>query len=275
MYRGRSHPHEHGYGHGHGHGHGPTRTEACRYCLQDAEFSDELGHTTEAENYEFAATSGQCMHMPAYLRQHEAYIPRGLRLHADPPGRRPRGPSHLTAPYWDLDGVSVLPPAWPEYRSEFLRQTQSGQAHHGLPPHWPGYEARNAHGPSSGDADMRGLGGRSGPGIGRIGHSHQHNHHGASDYGSSSLGESDSDFGRPSSRDSRAASSYGSRAESSNDSGAASSYGSRAGSSYDYGAASSNGSRAESWYGSAESSYDSESSGFSGGSGMGGRRGRQ
>ncbi|MCJ1465171.1 putative global transcription activator SNF2L2 [Pseudocyphellaria aurata] len=104
-----------------GHGGGP-----CRYCLQDAEFSLDIGDTEYARLYEEDAYGGDCMHAGGSQRRNFAILqdqlPPALRLNADPSGRRPCGPSHLTLPHdyidprtGQLDGTD-RPPAWPAYR---------------------------------------------------------------------------------------------------------------------------------------------------------------
>lgn len=63
-----------------------------------------------------------CIYRSWILGAIEEDMPKALRLHADPPGRRPRERSHLTLPSEELGsgtgeptGRGVLP-AWPAYK---------------------------------------------------------------------------------------------------------------------------------------------------------------
>ncbi|MCJ1425151.1 hypothetical protein MMC29_003039 [Sticta canariensis] len=161
MYRG------HGGSRQYGHSHGPVSPSPghCDQCMEDADFSMELGQREWVRVYEDSAHDGSCIHMPENRHQLEALerqLPRELRLHADPPGRRPRGPSHLTLSHHVLDAddrahrdpyANEAPPSWPAYRDrsesagESLRGT-SHQDHHGTNHHGPSRHGPSRHGTS-------------------------------------------------------------------------------------------------------------------------------
>lgn len=167
-----------------------------------------------AEMYEESADRGDCVHRsPMLCREIEEEMPKAMRLHADPPGRRPRGPSHLTLPSEDFDRRTgeptgrCIPPSWPAYRDNYARQrieipssiygsshdrpSQRGPSHHRTNHHEPSFSRSFSmlpqdFGRSQGEV---GVGRRSR--MGSMGHSHESHHHGASEYGGSSLGDSD------------------------------------------------------------------------------------
>lgn len=185
----------HGRPQQHGYYSGDFLLKPCRYCVQDAEFSREIGDTDEANEYEQKANAGRCMHSPTsrwriLFREWEALLPRTLRLDADPPGRRPRGPSHLTLAHYLLDPISgeltelLVPPAWPAYGSAYIRETQREPSHHA---------ASHAHGPSSAGSGIRNHAERSWLKKGRVGHSRDYHLDELSEYESSSPDDRGSD----------------------------------------------------------------------------------
>lgn len=201
----------------HGH-HGET---PCPFCIDNAGFSGEIGQPYWMEYYLAWAITGTCIHMPDLREAFEVteqQLPPELRLHASALGNRPSGPSHLTLPHHELDRASddgardlsrpMVLPSWPAYRSEYIadahrepnqrRWTDLGYyddetsvsanatSDHGSSDNGSSdYGSSHAYEPSSRGISMRGLEGRSEPGMLGLRQSHER-------HGSSSLEDIDS-----------------------------------------------------------------------------------
>lgn len=141
----------------------------CEYCLEDAEWSMELGQREWAQVYEDSAYNEDCIHMPQNrheLADLEQGLPRELRFQAVRPrsggGTRPRGPSHLTLPHYVLCAddhahrnphTNLASPSWPAYRdrsesAEGSRRGTSHHDHHGTSYRGPSSSGSSQHGTS-------------------------------------------------------------------------------------------------------------------------------